>query len=82
MGYEKKKGGEAANNQVHALVSPLTVSNYALFVCHEKQSKVKKGAPGNNIKSAPACRQKQITVTSSGGAEAKFVKSGRYYRNG
>lgn len=34
---------------------------------------MKKGAPGNNIKSAPASRQKQITVTSSEGAEANFL---------
>lgn len=48
---------------------------------------MKTGEPSSSIKSAPACRQKQITVTSSGGAEANhyfffFVKSGRYQENG
>lgn len=75
------------NTTVFGIVSSQALTNYApcLFKCvitWGKQTRVNEGEADINRRSAPAGRQKQITVTSSEGAGANhFCKKWRCQGN-
>lgn len=79
----EKKDGEGANNEVHALVFPLTVPNYALFVCRERSSqRWRREHQATTLSLRLLAVKSRLLSLLQRELRQIFVKSGRYYGNG
>lgn len=80
---KKKKGGKGTNNKVRALVSPLTVSNYALFVCCERGSqRWRRERQATTLSLHLLAVKSRLLSLLQRELRQISVKSGRYHRNG